>query len=181
MPDLDQDIIALIRVENSRRYGFDLLVKTYQEKLYWVIRRVLISHAETDDVLQDVLIKVWENISAFKGDAKLYTWLYRIAVNETLMALRKKRRRFFIPIVDVEKELEAELECGDGFTGDEIQLKLQKAILTLPQKQRLVFLLKYFDDLKFADISVIMGVSIGGLKAQYHHAVKKIKKTLELD
>lgn len=177
----DQDILALISKEETKRYGFNVLVRMYQERLYWVARRILISHSDSDDVLQDSFVKIWKSIDSFNKESQLYTWLYKIVVNESLMALRKKRRRFLIPIVDVEKQLEAELECGDGFSGNEILLKLHKAILGLPEKQRLVFLLKYYDELKFSEISQILGVSEGGLKAQYHHAIKKLKNNLNTD
>lgn len=177
----DEDIIEKIQNEKTVNYGFNLLMDKYQEKVYWVIRRMVIDHSTADDIAQDTFVKVWKNIDSFKGDAKLYTWIYRIATNEALNHLRKKKRRFFLPIGDVEHELASSLESDSYYSGDEIQLKLQKAILTLPEKQRLVFNMKYFEEMKFKDIAEIMDVSVGGLKANYHHAVKKIEKFLKDD
>lgn len=154
---------------------------TYQEKVYWIIRRMVLDHDEASDISQEVFVKVWKNLSKFKGDSKLYTWIFRIATNETLTHLRKKKRRFFIPIIDVEHELASNLESDQYYSGDEIQMKLQKAILTLPEKQRLVFNMKYFEEMKYKDISAVLDISVGGLKAQYHHAVKKIENILKED
>ncbi|MBL56393.1 MAG: RNA polymerase subunit sigma [Flavobacteriales bacterium] len=153
----------------------------YQEQVYWVIRRMVIDHDVADDIAQDTFVKVWKNLSSFKGDAKLSTWIYRIATNESLTYLRKKKRRFFLPIGDVEHELSSSLESDHYYSGDEIQLKLQKALLKLPEKQRLVFNMKYFEEMKFKDIAEILDVSVGSLKAQYHHAVKKIEKFVKDD
>lgn len=181
MTTSEAEIISLIKSEETKNYGFNLLTRLYQERLYWVIRRVLISHDDTDDVVQEVFIKVWKSIDSFEGNSQLYTWMYRIAVNEALSALRKKKRRFFLPIVDLEQQLSQELDQGVGFDGDEIELKLQKAILKLPEKQRMVFNLKYFDEMKYKDMAVVLELSEGALKAQYHHAVKKIKEYIERD
>ena len=177
----DQEIINKILDPKTKHYGFNVLVKTYQEKIYWLIRRMVIDHDDSNDLSQEVFVKIWRNISKFKGDSKLYTWIFRIATNEALTHLRKKKRRFFIPIIDVENELASNLESDNYYTGDDIQLKLQKAILTLPEKQRLVFNMKYFEDMKYKDMSEVLDISIGGLKAQYHHAVKKIEKILKED
>lgn len=177
----DQDILNKINHSETVNYGFNLLMDKYQEKVYWVIRRMVIEHDAADDIAQETFVKVWKNIRSFKGDSKLYTWIYRIATNEALNYLRKKKKRFFLPIADVEHELTTSLESDTYYTGDEIQLKLQKAILTLPDKQRLVFNMKYFEELKFSEIAEVMQVSVGSLKAQYHHAVKKIEKVLKAD
>ena len=177
----DEEIIEKIQDEKTINYGFNLLMDKYQEKVYWVIRRMVIEHEVADDVAQETFVKVWKNIESFKGDSKLYTWIYRIATNEALNYLRKKKRRFFIPIGDIEHELSSSLDTDIYYSGDEIQLKLQKALLKLPEKQRLVFNMKYFEEMKFKDIAEIMEVSIGGLKAQYHHAVKKIEKFIQED
>ena len=142
---------------------------------------MVIDHDVADDIAQDTFVKVWKNLSSFKGDAKLSTWIYRIATNESLTYLRKKKRRFFLPIGDVEHELSSSLESDHYYSGDEIQLKLQKALLKLPEKQRLVFNMKYFEEMKFKDIAEILDVSVGSLKAQYHHAVKKIEKFIKDD
>jgi RNA polymerase sigma-70 factor (ECF subfamily) len=177
----DQDIIEKILNPNTKNYGFNILMETYQEKVYWLIRRMVVSHDESSDISQEVFVKVWKNLSKFKGESKLYTWIFRIATNEALTHLRKKKRRFFIPIVDVEHELASTLESDSHYSGDEIEMKLQKAILTLPEKQRLVFNMKYFEEMKYKDMSEVLEVSVGGLKAQYHHAVKKIEIILKED
>jgi len=156
-------------------------MEKYQEKVYWVIRRMVIDHESSDDIAQETFVKVWKNLDKFKGESKLYTWIYRIATNEALTHLRKKKRRFFLPIGDLENELISTLEADTYYNGDEIQLKLQRAILTLPEKQRLVFNMKYFEELKFREIAEVLEVTIGNLKAQYHHAVKKIEKYLKED
>lgn len=177
----DEEIIEKIRDEKTVNYGFNLLMDEYQEKVYWVIRRMVIEHGVADDLAQDTFVKVWKNIDSFKGGSKLYTWIYRIATNEALNHLRKSKRRFFLPIGDIEYELTSSLDADVYYNGDDIELKLQKAILKLPKKQRLVFNMKYFEEMKFKDISEIMKVSIGSLKAQYHHAVKKIEKFVKED
>lgn len=177
----DEEIIDKIQNKETVNYGFNLLMEKYQEKVYWVIRRMVIDHDSSNDIAQEAFVKVWKNIDSFKGDAKLYTWIYRIATNEALNYLRKKKRRFFLPIGDVEHELTSSLEADHFYSGDEIQLKLQKALLKLPEKQRLVFNMKYFEEMKFKDIAEVLEVSVGSLKAQYHHAVKKIEKFLTID
>ena len=177
----DEEIIEKIQDEKTVNYGFNLLMDKYQEKVYWVIRRMVIEHDSADDIAQETFVKVWKNIESFKKDSKLYTWIYRIATNEALNHLRKKKRRFFLPIGDVEHELSSSLETDIHYSGDQIQLKLQKALLKLPEKQRLVFNMKYFEEMKFKDIAEVMDVSVGSLKAQYHHAVKKIEKFIQED
>tara|TARA_B100000683_G_scaffold276383_2_gene330190 strand:+ start:31987 stop:32529 length:543 start_codon:yes stop_codon:yes gene_type:complete len=177
----EEEIIEKIQDKKTVNYGFNLLMDKYQEQVYWVIRRMVIDHDVADDIAQDTFVKVWKNLSSFKGDAKLSTWIYRIATNESLTYLRKKKRRFFLPIGDVEHELSSSLESDHYYSGDEIQLKLQKALLKLPEKQRLVFNMKYFEEMKFKDIAEILDVSVGSLKAQYHHAVKKIEKFVKDD
>lgn len=177
----DEDIIEKIKDKKTVDYGFNLLMEKYQEKVYWVIRRMVIDHESSDDIAQETFVKVWKNLDKFKGESKLYTWIYRIATNEALTHLRKKKRRFFLPIGDLENELISTLEADTYYSGDEIQLKLQKAILTLPEKQRLVFNMKYFEELKFREIAEVLEVTVGNLKAQYHHAVKKIEKYLKED
>ena len=142
---------------------------------------MIIDHDDSDDLVQEVFVKVWKNLDSFREDAQLFTWIYRIATNECLNYLRKKKNKFFLPIHDVQKELTEKLDHGDYIDGDEIQLKLQKALLILPDKQRLVFNMKYFEELKYEQISEITGTSVGSLKANYHHAVKKIEEFLKED
>ncbi len=177
----DKDLLDLFNKEDTRNYAFNLLVRKYQGKIYWTIRRLLVDHDDTNDVTQDVFIKIWKNLDSFKENAELFTWIYRIAVNESLTFLNKKSKRFFLPFHDVEKELSEKIEDDNFFKGDEIQKKLQKAILTLPPKQRLVFNMKYFDEMKYEDMSKILKTSVGALKASYHIAAKKIEEFLTND
>jgi RNA polymerase sigma factor (sigma-70 family) len=172
----DKELIGLFRKTESRDLAFNLIVRKYQEKLYWHIRKLLIDHSDTDDTLQNTFIKVWTGLDNFREDSSLYTWLYRIATNEALSFLNNKKRRFLLPLVDVEKHLSNSLKNDEYFNGDELQLKLQKALLTLPEKQRVVFNLKYFDEMKYEEMAEILETSVGALKASYHHAVKKIEK-----
>lgn len=177
----DKELLERLRKNESKNFGFNLLVKKYQEKIYWHIRKMVIDHDDSDDLVQEVFIKVYNNIDKFRADAQLYTWIYRIATNECLTFLNKKRRRFFLPIGDVEQELSAKLDSSPYIDGEEIQLKLQKALLKLPDKQRMVFNMKYFDEMRYEDISEITGTSVGALKASFHHAVKKIETLLNVD
>ncbi|MEI6123457.1 MAG: sigma-70 family RNA polymerase sigma factor [Bacteroidota bacterium] len=174
----DEEILTLLRDKDSCNQGFNLLVRTYQEKIYWLVRKILISHEDTNDTVQNVFIKIWKHINTFREESKLSTWIYRIAVNEALLFLKTKKLLNFIPYFSVEKKLANSLLDDNYFEADEIQLKLQKEILALPQKQRLVFNMRYFDDLSFDEISNILGTSEGALKASYHIAFKKIEKNL---
>lgn len=174
----DKELLLKLRNPETVNYGFNLLVRKYQQKIYWHIRKMVIDHDDTDDIVQDVFVKVWKHIGSFREDAQLYTWVYRIATNECLNFLRKKKTRLFLPIHDVQNELAGKLDSSPFIDGDEIQLKLQKALLKLPNKQRLVFNMKYFDEMKYEEISEITETSVGSLKASYHHAVKKIEKFL---
>lgn len=174
----DAELLEKFRSPETRHYGFNLLVRKYQRKIYWHVRRMVLDHDDANDVTQNIFIKAWQALDNFRADSQLYTWLYRIATNETITFLNQKKKRFFISFSNVEYEMGEKLEQDPLFTGDKIQLKLQKAILTLPPQQRLVFNMKYFDNMKYEEISEILGVSVGGLKASYHHAVKKIEKFL---
>jgi len=162
--------------EETRHFAFNLLMRQYQQRLYWHVRRILLDHEDSNDVIQNVFIKVWNNLSTFRGDSLLYTWLYRIATNEALTFLKQKKRKFLVSFSDVEYEMADALNSDPLFTGDKIQAKLQQAILKLPPQQRLVFNMKYFDALKYEEIAEILGLTVGALKANYHHAVKKITK-----
>ena len=177
----DDKLLEMFRDKKSRNYAYNLIVRKHQEQLYWHIRRMVIVHEDADDVLQNTLIKAWKGLLNFKEESKIYTWLYRIASNEAITFLNKKKKRFFISLNDVEQELANHLESDESYSGDEIQLKLQKAILTLPEKQRLVFNMKYFQELKYEEISDILETSVGGLKASYHLATKKIEAYLKDD
>lgn len=174
----DKELLEKLRNQESRNYGFNLLVRAYQQRIYWHIRKMVVDHDDADDLVQEVFVKIWKNISSFREDSSLFTWVYRIATNECLNFLRKKRKRFFIPLHDVAGELSQKLESSTEIDGSEVEMKLQKALLTLPDKQRLVFNMKYFDDMKYTQIAEITGSSVGSLKASYHHAVKKIEDYL---
>jgi RNA polymerase sigma-70 factor (ECF subfamily) len=171
----DEELLERFKNPEGRNYAFNLLVRKYQEKVYWIVRKMVIDHDDANDLTQDVFIKVWKSLESFQGNSQLYTWIYRIATNECLTFLSKKKRRFFLPFGDSNAELKGKLDSGVHISGDDIQLKLQKALLTLPDKQRLVFNMKYYDDLKYEEISEIVGTSVGALKASYHLAVKKIE------
>ncbi len=175
----DKELLLKFKQSESKHYAFNLLVRKYQEKVYWVIRKMVIDHEDTDDLVQEVFIKVWKNLDNFKEASQLYTWIYRIATNESLTFLRKKRKRFFLSIVDVEAELAVKIDNTSQIDGDEIQKQLQKALLKLPDKQRLVFNLKYYEEMKYEQIAEITETSVGSLKASYHHAVKKIEEILK--
>ena len=176
----DKELLELFHGDNPS-YAFNLLVRKYQKKIYAQVRRMIIDHDDTNDVVQDIFIKVWKALEKFNGDSELSTWLFRIAMNESLTYLKKKRTRFFIPIHDVEKELSSRLDSDKSYTGDEIELKLQKALLTLPEKQRVVFNFRYYDEMPYEEMSKILGTSVGALKASYHIAAKKIEDCLKTD
>ncbi len=177
----DKELLLKLRTPDTRNYGFNMLVRAYQQKVYWLVRKMVIDHDDANDLTQEVFIKIHKAIDSFREDSQLYTWIYRIATNECLTFLNKKKRRFFLPLEDVSKELSSKIDSAPYLTGDEIQKKLQKALLTLPDKQRLVFNMKYYDDLPYEDISEITKTSVGALKASYHHAVKKIENYLSVD
>ena len=174
-------MILRFRQEGQRNHAFNLIVRKYQERLYWHIRKMVISHDDADDVIQNTFIKAFQGLERFREDASLYTWLYRIATNETLSFLKKRKKRNYLPLGDYHEYLEKNLESDPYTDGDEIQMKLQKAIIRLPEKQRLVFNMKYFDELKYEEISDVLGTSVGALKASYHHAIKKIEQYLSDD
>ena len=162
----------------NKQTAFSAIVRLTQESLYWHIRKMVLSHEDTNDVLQNTFLKAWHGLNNFRGDSKITTWLYRIATNETLTFLSQQRMKNVTSSLDLEEVLLSKLESDTYFSGDETQKKLQKAILTLPEKQRLVFQMKYFDDMKYEDMEAILGTSTGALKASYHHAVKKIEQFL---
>jgi RNA polymerase sigma-70 factor (ECF subfamily) len=175
----DTELLEMFRVESTRNHAFHILVNKYQKRIYWQVRRIIIDHDDANDVVQNVFIKVWRNLSNFKEASSLYTWLYRIATNESLTFLKQKRATMFVPFDSVSRSLSRKLEDDAYFSGDAIQKKLQKAILTLPDKQRIVFNMKYFDNIKYEQMSEMLGTSVGALKASYHHAVKKIEVFLK--
>jgi RNA polymerase sigma-70 factor (ECF subfamily) len=177
----DKELLEKVRQPETKNYGFNLLVRAYQQKVYWHVRKMVIDHDDADDLTQEVFIKIYKHIDTFREDSQLFTWIYRIATNECLSFLQRKKRRFFLPIGDVAAELTSKLDSSPYLSGDEIQTRLQKALLKLPDKQRIVFNMKYFEDLTYEDISEITNTSVGALKASYHHAVKKIEDFLKSD
>ena len=176
----DSEILEKFSKENTRTEAFNLLLNKYQQKIYWHIRRMVIDHDDTDDLVQDVFIKVWNNLSTFRKDSQLFTWLYRIATNESISFLNRKKLRNSVSLNDNSESMDLLETLAESpyFDGDKAQTKLQKALLSLPEKQRLVFNMKYFDDLKYEEISEILGTSVGALKASFHIAVKKIEQIL---
>ena len=178
-PYNEREVLELLQEESTQRKGFEMIVSQYSEQLYWQIRRMVLSHEDANDLLQNTFIKAWTNIDYFRAEAKLSTWLYRIALNECLTFLNKQRANM-VAIDDPEAIGVQNLESDSYFSGDRIQLLLQKALLSLPEKQRMVFNLKYYQEMKYEDMSDIFGTSVGALKASYHHAVKKIEKFFEV-
>ncbi len=172
----EKEIILKLQEPDQQREAFEWIVNTYKEQLYYQIRRMVLSHEDADDLLQNTFIKAWNNLEYFRGEAKLSTWLYRIALNECLNFLNKQLAQKHLSIEESEANLLNQLESDPYFDGDQTQLLFEKAIQTLPEKQRIIFHLKYFQDMKYNEISEIMGTSIGALKASYHHAVKKIEE-----
>lgn len=177
----DSELVEIFHDPGKKDYAFNLIVHRYQERLYWHIRKMLIIHDDTDDTLQEVFLKAWRSLDNFRNESSLFTWLYRIATNEALTFLRRKKRRSILSLTTVEHKLSELLESDSYFNGDALQEKLQKAILSLPEKQRLVFNMKYYDEMKYDEMAEILETSIGSLKASYHHAVKKIEKYLSDD
>lgn len=177
----EAQLLEQLKSVNNREQAFRALITLYKERLYWHIRNIVKSHEDADDVLQNTFIKVYKNINAFKGDSKLYSWMYRIATNEAITHLNKNAKRLQITNEAVQEYAINNLKADVYFEGDEIQLKLQQAIATLPQKQQLVFNMKYFDNIKYKDMSEVLETSEGALKASYHIAVKKIEAYLTKD
>ena len=175
----EKELVSAIQSVIQKEKAYRILVSQYKERLYWHIRKIVIDHDDTDDVLQNTFIKIFKNIHRFKGDSKLFTWMYRIATNEALTFINKKAKQNNITIEAVKELLISKLESDVYFEGDEIQLQLQKAIATLPQKQQLVFNMKYFENHTYKNLSEILDTSVGGLKSNYHLAVKKITTYLK--
>lgn len=179
-PPIDeQQLVRDLQNPATAHKAFDLLMRTYGEQVYWQIRKMVASHDDANDLLQNCFIKAWKNIHNFRGDARLSTWLYKIAVNESINFLNKERQRQGLTEEDPDSFLLQNLESDPYFEGDDLEKELQKAILQLPEKQRIVFNMRYYDEMKYEDMSEILGTSVGALKASYHHAVKKITAAIE--
>lgn len=177
----EETLLNDLKQLETQAKAFEVLVNTYKERLYWHIRRIVLNHDDTDDVLQNTFIKVFKNIDGFKGDSKLYSWMYRIATNEALTFLKKNSNKLGISNSELQDKMVSNLQADVYFEGDEIQLKLQKAIAILPEKQKLVFNMKYYQEMKYEEISEVLNTSVGGLKASYHLAVKKVELYLKGD
>ncbi len=171
----DEEIISLIRQARTMERGFRLLVEKYQERLYRHIRRLVLDHDDTNDVIQNCFIKVYRHIGKFEGQSALYTWLYRIATNEALTFLKRKNKQAATSLDDHDHPVGKQLRADPFFDGNETQLHLQEALSRLPEKQRIVFNLRYFEEMPYQDMSDILDTSVGALKASYHHAVKKVE------
>ncbi len=175
-PQAEIDIIQLLKIDLNK--GFRLVVERYSTRLYWHIRRLVFLHEDADDAPQNTFINAWRSMGDFRNESSLYTWLYSIATNESLAIINKRKKMTAVPLDDLGSFFANSIEGSTWFDGDEAQVKLQNAIMKLPKKQRIVFNLKYFDDMTYEDMSKVLKTSEGALKASYHHAVKKIEKLL---
>ena len=174
----DTELLALFRVPDTKEKAYTSIIRKYQEKLYWHIRRMVITHDDTNDVLQNVFIRVWKGLENFREDSQLYTWLYRIATNESLSYLEQQKKRSSVSLGDVENGLADRIKADDHFDANKLEWKLQLAIQQLPEKQRIVFNLRYYDEMPYEQMSRVLETSEGALKASYHHAVKKIEDSI---
>ena len=171
----DSELLVQFRNPSTRERAFTAIIKKYQERLYWHIRRMLVDHEDTNDVLQNVFIRVWNGLDNFREDAQLYTWLYRIATNESLTFIEQQKKKASVPLDDVEGSISNKIKADKYFDPNKLEWKLQVAIQQLPEKQRVVFNLRYYDEMPYEEISKVLETSEGALKASYHHAVKKIE------
>lgn len=174
----DAQLMVAFRTEGTREMAFTGIIRNHQEKLYWHIRRLVLDHDDADDVLQQTFIKAWKGLENFRGDAQLSTWLYRVATNEALSFLDKEKRRAALSLSSHEDYLAGKLESQEGFDGKKLEWQLQQAIQALPEKQRTVFCLRYYDELPYEQMSTVLDTSVGALKASYHHAAKKIEAAI---
>lgn len=171
----DAELLSGFKIESTKERAYTAIIKKYQEKLYWHIRRMVVDHDDANDVLQNVFIRVWKGLGNFREDSQLYTWLYRIATNESLTFIEQQKKRTSVSLSDVESGLSNKIKADEGFDGKKLEWKLQLAIQQLPEKQRAVFNLRYYDEMPYAEMSQVLETSEGSLKASYHHAVKKIE------
>lgn len=179
LPDQDSLLIQAFKEASTREQAYTQIIRKYQERLYWHVRRLVVNHEDANDVLQNVFIKVWNYLDNFREESNLYTWLYRIATNETLTFLDKEKRRRSVSLSDEDSNLANQLRAERGFDPDKLEWKLQQAIQKLPEKQRIVFTLRYYDEMPYDEMSSVLETSAGALKASYHHAVKKVEDFLK--
>jgi RNA polymerase sigma-70 factor (ECF subfamily) len=175
----DKELLFQFRVPATKERAFNAIVKKYQEKLYWHIRRMVVGHEDANDVLQNVFIKVWNALEQFREDSQLYTWLYRIATNECLTFLEQQKKRAAVSIEDLDAVISDKIKAEQGFDANQLEWRLQLAIQQLPEKQRLVFNLRYYDEMPYEEMSRILETSEGALKASYHHAARKIEEFIK--
>lgn len=171
----DKELLQQFRQPPEKEKAFTAIIKKYQEKLYWHIRRIVVDHEDANDILQNMFIKVWNSLGNFREDSQLYTWLYRIATNECLTFLEQQKRRSSVSLSDVESGLSNKIKADENFNANKLEWKLQLAIQHLPEKQRIVFTLRYYDEMPYEQMSRVLGTSEGALKASYHHAAKKVE------
>lgn len=177
----DKELLAAFREEATRERAFAKIIKKYQERLYWHVRRLVVNHEDANDVLQNVFIKIWTYLDNFREESNLYTWMYRIATNETLTFIEKEKKRTSVSLSDHETGLANRLTAEKGFDANKLEWRLQQAIQSLPDKQRVVFCLRYYDEMPYEEMSKVTDTSVGALKASYHHAVKKVEEFLKKD
>lgn len=172
----DTELLRLFKEDATKEKAYTAIIKKYQERLYWHVRRMVVEHEDANDVLQNVFIKVWKALDNFREDSKLYTWLYRIATNESLTFLDQQKKRSSMSLDDIEYSLSNKIKADSGFNAEKLEWKLQLAIQQLPEKQRLVFNLRYYDEMPYEEMSRVLETSEGALKASYHHAAKKVEE-----
>jgi RNA polymerase sigma-70 factor (ECF subfamily) len=172
----DEEILNAFKEESRKELAFTWLMRRDQKKIYWFVRRMVIDHDDANDLVQEVFIKVWNNLAGFRGESRLIYWIYRIATNITLTFLDRKKKKSWLPLLSVDENLLGKLRAGKDISGNAIQIRLQEAILRLPAKQRIVFQMRYYDEIPYEEMSGILETSVGALKASYHHAAKKIEK-----
>ncbi|MBN8720029.1 RNA polymerase sigma-70 factor, ECF subfamily [Hydrobacter penzbergensis] len=177
-PD-DKELLFQFRVPATKERAFNAIVKKYQEKLYWHIRRMVINHEDANDVLQNVFIKVWNALEQFREDSQLYTWLYRIATNECLSFLEQQKKRSALSMEDLDAAISDKIKADQGFDANQLEWRLQLAIQQLPEKQRIVFNLRYYEEMPYEEMSRVLDTSEGALKASYHHAARKIEEFIK--
>ena len=175
----DSELLVEFRNPVTKEKAFTSIIKKYQEKLYWHLRRMVVDHEDANDVLQNVMIRVWNGLENFREDSQLYTWLYRVATNECLTFLEQQKKRASVSLSDVESGLENKIKADQNFDGNKLEWKLQLGIQQLPEKQRIVFQLRYYDEMPYEEMSRVLETSEGALKASYHHAVKKIEEYIK--